>query len=350
MPKHIIRLLLLFGFFGVLAIGARAYFTEKSFGVYGHYRADSVAEIAADAPIYQGAASCQSCHRERYDMWRKGVHKVVTCENCHGAAAKHPSAQTPMPVASADSRMHVRIAAGRLDHVRLVIPTDTVKLCTLCHEKIPGRPAVQRQIEVSTHSGTQACTTCHNPYSPKIAMAAIPKAVKTGDIAAGREIAARCAACHGVEGVSSNPAWPSLAGQQPVYLLSALNAYKTGARRDPLMTVQVAGMTEADTNNLAAYYSRLNCQSAGPGRPTSEAPAAKEKAAVCATCHGAGGISRNPAWPNLAGQRKDYLVGALKAYQGGTRKDPMMTRLVRNLSEADIKQLASHYVEASCKQ
>jgi cytochrome c553 len=246
--------------------------------------------------------------------------------------------------------MHIRIAAGRLDHVKLMIPTDTVKLCTVCHEKITGRPAAQRQIEVSTHSGTQECTTCHNPYSPKIAIAAIPIAVKTGDIAAGREIAARCAGCHGVAGVSSNPAWPSLAGQQPVYLLSALNAYKTGARRDPLMTVQAAGLSAADTNNLVAYFSRLNCQSAGPARPASEASAAKEKAVVCATCHGAAGISRNPAWPNLAGQQKDYLVSALKAYQAGTRKDPMMTKLVKNLSAADIKQLAARYVDASCKQ
>ena len=350
MPKHVVRLIFLIGILGAAIIGARILFTDKSFGIFGHYRADAVAEIAADAPIYQGAASCQSCHRERYAMWLKGVHKVVTCETCHGAAAKHPSAQTAAPAASADPRTHIRIAAGRLDHVKLVIPTDTVKLCTLCHEKITGRPAVPRQIEVSTHSGTQACITCHNPYSPKMAMAVIPIAVKRGDVAAGREIAARCAACHGAAGVSGNPAWPSLAGQQPVYLVSALNAYKTGARRDPLMTVQVAGLSAADTNNLVAYYSRLNCQSAGSARPPSEASAAKEKAAVCASCHGAAGVSRNPAWPNLAGQQKDYLVTALKAYQVGTRKDPMMTKLVKNLSDADIKQLAAHYMDAGCKR
>ncbi len=346
MPKHIVRLLLLIGIFGLVAIGAKFYFTDKSFGVYGHYRADSVAEIAAAAPIYQGAADCQTCHRERFTQWSAGIHKAVTCETCHGAAGKHPDVKPPAP---SDARTHSLIASARYNQFELSIPSDTVKLCTLCHEKMPGRPAVQRQIEVSQHAGTQPCTICHNPHSPKIMVAAVSKTATAGDVAAGRKKAARCAACHGAEGVSGNRAWPSLAGQQPVYLVSVLTAYRTGARRDPLMAEQAKGLSEADANDLAAFYARLSCQTAVSARPASEAVAGKAKASVCASCHGAGGISRNPAWPNLAGQQEDYLVSALKAYRAGARKDAMMVGLAKNLSDADIAQLAAHYTGASCK-
>ncbi len=79
MPTHIVRLIILIVIFGVVAVGARFFFTDRSFGRYGHYRADSVAEVAADTPIFKGAAYCQSCHGARHAEWSRGVHKVVTC-------------------------------------------------------------------------------------------------------------------------------------------------------------------------------------------------------------------------------------------------------------------------------
>lgn len=53
-PSHIIRLVFIIVFVGSVAIAAKIYFTPESFGVYGHYRADSVTEIAATTPIYRG--------------------------------------------------------------------------------------------------------------------------------------------------------------------------------------------------------------------------------------------------------------------------------------------------------
>ncbi|MGB7543443.1 MAG: hypothetical protein WBM28_15695, partial [Burkholderiales bacterium] len=62
MPRHIVRLLLLFAIFGVAAMGAKLYFTDASYGIYGgRYRGDAIAEIAADEPLYQGPGYCQSC-------------------------------------------------------------------------------------------------------------------------------------------------------------------------------------------------------------------------------------------------------------------------------------------------
>ncbi len=351
MPTHIVRLIILIVIFGVVAVGARFFFTDRSFGRYGHYRADSVAEVAADTPIFKGAAYCQSCHGARHAEWSRGVHKVVTCETCHGPATLHPDGKPPAP---ADKRTHSLVAGARGEHVRLAVPADTVKLCTLCHEKMPGRPVAQRQIEVSSHAGTQQCIACHNPHSPRLTVAAIPKEARAGDAAAGREKAAACASCHGAEGVSANPAWPSLAGQQRAYLASALKAYRSGARQDPVMTGLAQGLSGADIGNLAAYYASLACRSAGSTRPKEEAAAGKGKAEACASCHGPSGISRNPAWPHLAGQQEDYLASALKAYRAGTRKMDammvqMMVQMAKNLSDAEIRALAAFYAGSSCR-
>ncbi|MEN8108865.1 MAG: cytochrome c [Pseudomonadota bacterium] len=74
-----------------------------------------------------------------------------------------------------------------------------------------------------------------------------------------------------------------------------------------------------------------------------DAAAGKAKAASCAGCHGANGISNNPMWPNLAGQQQGYLVKQLKAFRDGTRNDPMMSPMAKPLSDADIENIAAYY-------
>lgn len=74
-----------------------------------------------------------------------------------------------------------------------------------------------------------------------------------------------------------------------------------------------------------------------------DAAAGKTKSALCASCHGATGISVNPMWPNLAGQREQYLAKQIKAFRDGLRKDPMMAPMVAALSDEDIANLAAYY-------
>jgi len=71
--------------------------------------------------------------------------------------------------------------------------------------------------------------------------------------------------------------------------------------------------------------------------------AGKAKSAICASCHGPTGISMSPLWPNLAGQKEQYLVKQIKAFRDGTRQDPMMAPMVAALSDADIENLAAYY-------
>ncbi len=74
-----------------------------------------------------------------------------------------------------------------------------------------------------------------------------------------------------------------------------------------------------------------------------DAAAGKAKSAVCAACHGANGVSMNPMWPNLAGQKEQYLAKQIAAFRDGTRKDPTMAPMVAGLSDDDIANLAAYY-------
>jgi cytochrome c553 len=146
--------------------------------------------------------------------------------------------------------------------------------------------------------------------------------------------------------VSTNPVWPNLAGQHDAYLVDALKAYKTGARDNAMMSAVAKALSEADMRELAAHFAKSKSRSASPGAGGPDAAAGKAKAEACAGCHGANGVSGNPAWPSLAGQQKDYLVAALKAYRDGSRKNEMMAGMAKGLSDADMDALAGHYSRA----
>lgn len=79
-----------------------------------------------------------------------------------------------------------------------------------------------------------------------------------GDAAAGKAKAAVCAACHGPAGISVNPAWPSLAGQQPVYLAKQIRLFRDGERVEPTMQPFVQSLTDQDVDDIAAFYASLS--------------------------------------------------------------------------------------------
>jgi cytochrome c553 len=345
MPKHITRLILLLVVVGVVALGAIKFLTVRSFYQYGHYRGDSVAEIASDKPNFKGVTYCESCHTERVAQWSKGAHnrpdagKIVRCEVCHGAAASR-SAHGVIAEAAATGAEHPK-------NLKMVVPSDTRQLCTLCHERTAGRPAEQPQIVVADHAGTQQCGVCHNPHSPKIAAAA-PAAARAGNAEAGKAKAAACAGCHGAEGVSANLPGPSLAGQNQAYFVDAFKAYSSGARSNPMMSGAGQGLTNEDLENLATYYAALKCEStltadkqaASPGQAT---------ASKCVACHGANGVASNRSWPSLVGQSKAHLVETLRAYKSGTRKNAMMAGILKDMTDAETENVAAYYASATCK-
>lgn len=79
-------------------------------------------------------------------------------------------------------------------------------------------------------------------------------ALAQGDVDAGRKKSAPCQACHGADGQGIGPQFPRLAGQYPDYMVQALTAYKTGARKNPIMAPFAAPLSPRDMADLAAYY------------------------------------------------------------------------------------------------
>ena len=78
-----------------------------------------------------------------------------------------------------------------------------------------------------------------------------------GDAAAGKAKAVVCMGCHGMNGISVIPVYPNLAGQKSMYTVKQLKAFRDKTRVDPVMSNMVIGLTDADIENLAAYYESL---------------------------------------------------------------------------------------------
>ena len=321
MPKHIVRLLILMAVFAAAALYAKSYFTPDSFYEYGHYRGDSVPELAGLGAAFQTSRACTSCHALRTAEWSSNVHKTVICEVCHGAAQGHPLKN------------------------KATIPSETVRLCTQCHEAMPGRPMTSiRQIKVSTHPAGPDCIACHNPHAPKVG-ATIHQA---GDARAGHGGAATCAACHGANGISPNPDWPNLAGQSATYLTRALASFRVGARKNDIMSPMAQPLQDADIRNLASYFSTLSCK-APPAASAAATPATLALAKTCAACHGeAGHSSSNSSLPSLAGQNPGYLAAAIKAFKTGDRASPIMSDVATKLADSDIAGVAAYFSAQSC--
>jgi ABC-type nickel/cobalt efflux system permease component RcnA len=151
--EHLIRLAAVMGIALVAFVLLRAAVVPKSFGEYGHYRGDAIAEIAARPIAHAGHEVCEACHTDVVDQKKLGKHVVVPCEACHGAQAKH--ADDP-----------ASIKPPKL---------DTAVLCARCHEANSAKPRAFPQVVTADHSGGLACDTCHQPHRPKIADAADTK-------------------------------------------------------------------------------------------------------------------------------------------------------------------------------
>lgn len=97
-----------------------------------------------------------------------------------------------------------------------------------------------------------------------LALAGHPMDVLAGDAKAGRQKALQCQTCHGLDGIARIPEAPNLAGQQEGYLRKALRDYKTGARKNEMMSVVAPALSDTDIDDLAAYFSGIPVEVKAP--------------------------------------------------------------------------------------
>jgi cytochrome c553 len=176
-----------------------------------------------------------------------------------------------------------------------------------------------------------------------------------GSYETGKTTAVRCGACHGPDGNSVNPQWPSIAGQHAPYIVRQLKAFQNGERTNILMTSQAMTLTEQDMKDVAVFFAAQPAAAkavADPGLVTKgqalyRGGNKESGAAACLTCHGPTGRG-NPAaaYPLLRGQHSTYIAATLRDYATDARKSDGTTRMMRDiakrLSEDDIVAIAAY--------
>lgn len=181
----------------------------------------------------------------------------------------------------------------------------------------------------------------------------------TPDLAKGEQIAKRvCAACHAADGNSTISANPKLAGQFPEYLHKQLANFmpqgaKKAQRESAVMAGMVAGLSDGDMRNVAAYYSAQKLQPAtaaskelaAQGRKLWRGGNAASSTAACAGCHGPDGAGIPSQFPRLSGQFAEYVEAQLKLFRsGGRTNDPngMMRGVAARMTDQEIKAVAEY--------
>ena len=156
-----------------------------------------------------------------------------------------------------------------------------------------------------------------------------------GDPVAGRAASAGCGKCHGAGGISHDPMTPSLAGQEPYYLVSAIRAYRDHERVDE---ADMPERTDEQIEDLAAYYATRELEASVEGGLSGQ-----EMAATCDRCHNPGPGNKKLNIPTLRGQGHDYLVKAMKEYRDEDRNNSMMHKMSSSYSDEMIEAIASYY-------
>ena len=178
-------------------------------------------------------------------------------------------------------------------------------------------------------------------------------AVSAGNVESGAAKAVVCQACHGANGNSANPEWPSLAGLGADYIADQLKNFKEGKRANPVMMPNAMSLSPEDMANLGAYFDSL------PNTGLEADPSywqAGEKLyrggdqargiPACMACHGPTGRGNEPAkFPALRGQQSVYVVKQLNDYASGARTtgpNGIMQTIAKRLSPTDMRTLASY--------
>lgn len=269
-----------------------------------------------------------------------------------------------LPAPRVNAEEVLKFAPDAALHDPVLLGQAATKRCAMCHGKTgnatrEGMPNLTAQSPEVFITAMNSYRDGHRPKNvmTKFAEAADAEAIRnmalfyalqapeatpnsgSGDAEAGARLAADCAGCHGVNGNTTSATMPSLAGQEPKYLVNAMQDYAEGKRIHEQMTAAVADLSESDLNNLATYYAQQKPVARKVFRPST----AEEWIARCDRCHGLNGNSSNPATPILAGQRIDYILRVLQEYSQDARHHSIMTAMTKPMRPDQLQAIAVHY-------
>jgi cytochrome c553 len=177
--------------------------------------------------------------------------------------------------------------------------------------------------------------------------------IAAGNPEAGATKAVVCQACHGANGNSISPEWPSLAGLGADYIADQLKNFKESKRNNPVMMPNAANLTPDDMADLGAYFdAQVNTGlEADPsywqaGEKLYRGGDKARDIPACMACHGPTGRGNEPAkFPALRGQHSVYVVKQLNEYASGARAtgpNGIMPTIAKRLSPDDMRNVASY--------
>ncbi len=198
-----------------------------------------------------------------------------------------------------------------------------------------------------------------------------------GNISSGKEKAAACVSCHGDNGNSLVSSFPKLAQQHSSYLIKQLQAFKSGTRKNPMMSSIAMGLTDEDMIDIAAYYAEqevsANQLPVLDDEDEDQKPAATEggkktdgndkiqaiiaqgsdlyrngdltrEVSACIACHGPFGEGNKPAaYPLLKSQHADYLIKTLTDFKTDSRSnnpENIMHMIAKKMTDEEIKAVS----------
>ena len=180
---------------------------------------------------------------------------------------------------------------------------------------------------------------------------------QNGDADKGKALSATCVACHGTDGNSVNPIWPTIAGQHPQYIERQLKLYKNGGRENAVMMPMTMGLSEQDMADLAAYFGQQEAKllAADPakielGEAIYQGGIKDRDIPACLACHGPTGQG-NPlsGYPVVANQHAAYSVEQLKLFKQGRvvpGKDDVngkiMADIAKYMTQEEIEAVSSY--------
>jgi cytochrome c553 len=153
-----------------------------------------------------------------------------------------------------------------------------------------------------------------------------------------------CKTCHGPDGNADKEGMPSLAGQNPVYIVDQFNRYADGRRLNHWMSALSQSFKDDDKIKLAIYYSQQEMKPAKGGNPALLERGEEIYRAWCIECHGENGRAKE-GYANLAGQRPEYTAKMLKEFKTATGKrfNPWMYGRANLLkTDTDIEAVATY--------
>lgn len=173
-----------------------------------------------------------------------------------------------------------------------------------------------------------------------IVSAGLMSVAHAGDAEAGKAKSATCAACHGADGNSLAPTFPKIAGQGERYLIKQIKDIRDGNRQVPSMAPFVAGLSDADIADLAAYFSAQVPTTGGAkeelvelGQRIYRAGIESKGVPACLACHGPDGKGVEAAgFPRLAGQHDAYTQAQLTAFSMNQRTNDGDSRMMRDIA------------------